>query len=118
MSMWCSPDCSLIGIPEPKECVMAKNEFIRKIKDQLDELDYEINRLEARAKDLQQSVSDKVKEGVDDLKAKREQLAHRFRDAEQAAEEVAGDVKDALENAWDSIKKGISSIRSEIEGKK
>lgn len=94
---------------------MSKHEYIQKLKNQLDEWDYEIDRLEARAKDVQQSVNEKVKESVADLKVKSEQLKGRFLEVEHATEEAAADVKDALEMAWNSIKMGVLAVRSEFE---
>lgn len=94
---------------------MSKHEYIQKLKDQLDEWDYEIDRLEARAKDVQHSVNEKVKASVADLKEKSEQLKTKFRDVEHATEEAAADVKDALEMAWNSLKMGVLAVRSEFE---
>jgi vacuolar-type H+-ATPase subunit D/Vma8 len=105
-------DGSLITV---RELVMSKHEYIQKLKNQLDEWDYEIDRLEARAKDVQQSVNEKVKESVADLKVKSEQLKGRFLEVEHATEEAAADVKDALEMAWNSIKMGVLAVRSEFE---
>lgn len=94
---------------------MSKHEYIQKLKTQLDEWDYELDRLEARAKDVQHSLSDKVKVSVADLKEKSEQLKVRFRDVEHATEEAAADVKDALEMAWNSLKMGVLAVRSEFD---
>lgn len=94
---------------------MSKHEYIQKLKSQLDEWDYELDRLEARAKDVQVTVNEKVKSSVADLKQKSEQLKVRFREVEHATEEAASDVKDALEMAWNSIKMGVLAVRSEFE---
>lgn len=94
---------------------MSKHEYVQKLKNQLDEWDYELDRLEVRAKDVQQSVSEKVKANVAELKEKSEQLKVRFREVEHATEEAAADVKDALEMAWNSLKMGVLAVRSEFE---
>lgn len=94
---------------------MSKHDYIQKLKNQLDEWDYEIDRLEARAKDVQQSVNEKVKIRVAELKEKSEELKVRFREVEHHTEEAAADVKDALEMAWNSLKMGVLAVRSEFE---
>lgn len=94
---------------------MSKHEYIQKLKTQLDEWDYEIDRLEAKAKEVQHTISEKLKTNVSELKEKSEQLKVRFKDVEHATEEAAADVKDALDMAWNSLKMGVLAVRSEFE---
>ncbi|MDX1694384.1 MAG: hypothetical protein R3208_11525 [Ketobacteraceae bacterium] len=94
---------------------MSHSELIEKIKAQLEEWDYELDRMEHRAEDVQADVKSRYQHLVEDLKAKRSELAHRVDQFEDAAEDALEDVKEGLEMAWDSIKLGFLAARSEFK---
>ena len=93
---------------------MSHSELIEKIKAQLDEWDYELDRMEHRAEDAQAELKSKYHELLADLKEKRIELLNRMDQYEDAAEDAIEDLKEGLEMAWDSIKLGFLAAKSEF----
>ena len=91
-----------------------RNEYLDKIKAQLEEWEYDINRLEARLDDAQDEAKVKLDKTINDLKARQKDMQGRLKQLENAAEEAWTDVKDGLELAWDSLKLGFLAAKSEF----
>ncbi|MCG8317461.1 MAG: hypothetical protein MI976_29940 [Pseudomonadales bacterium] len=94
---------------------MSHSELIEKIKSQLEEWDYELDRMESRAEDVQADLKDKYKHALSDLQVKREELTSKLKQYEEAAEDAVEDLKEGLEMAWDSIKLGFLAAKSEFK---
>lgn len=94
---------------------MSHSELIEKIKAQLEEWDYELDRMEHRAEDLQSEVKSKYHETLSELKDKRGELISRLKQYEDAAEDAVEDLKEGLEMAWDSIRLGFLAAKSEFK---
>ena len=91
-----------------------RNEYLDKIKAQLEEWEYDINRLEARLDDAQDEAKVKLDKTINDLKVKQKDMQGRLKQLENAAEEAWTDVRDGLELAWDSLKLGFLAAKSEF----
>ena len=91
-----------------------RNEYLDKIKAQLEEWEYDINRLEARLDDAQDEAKVKLDKTINDLKARQKDMQGRLKQLESSAEEAWTDVKDGLELAWDSLKLGFLAAKSEF----
>lgn len=91
-----------------------RHEYIEKAKAQLEEWEYDINRLEARLEDAQDEVKVKLDKTIKDLKVKKKDLQGKMKQLEGAAEEAWIDIKDGLELAWDSLKLGFLAAKSEF----
>lgn len=94
---------------------MSHSELIEKIKAQLEEWDYELDRMEHRAADAQTELKSKYHQLLDDLKEKRTELVNKLDQYEDAAEDALEDLKEGLEMAWDSIKLGFLAAKSEFK---
>ncbi|MCG8672801.1 MAG: hypothetical protein MI867_25595 [Pseudomonadales bacterium] len=94
---------------------MSHSELIEKIKAQLEEWDYELDRMENRAEDIQADVKEKYHSALSELKEKRGELSHKLKQYEEATEEAVEDLKEGLEMAWDAIKLGFLAARSEFK---
>ena len=94
---------------------MSHSELIEKIKAQLEEWDYELDRMEHRAEGVQEDLKSKYHQVLEDLKGKRSELMSRLDHYEDAAEDAVEDLKEGLEMAWDSIKLGFLAAKSEFK---
>lgn len=94
---------------------MSHSELIEKIKAQLEEWDYEIDRMEHRAEEVQADVKTRYHHLLDDLKEKRTELVNKLDQYEDAAEDALEDLKEGVEMAWDSIKLGFLAAKSEFK---
>lgn len=91
-----------------------RHEYLDKLKAQLEEWEYDIDRLEARMEDLQGEARVKLDNTITDLKAKQKDVQVKLKKVEEAAEDALQDVKDGLELAWDSLKLGFLAAKSEF----
>ena len=91
-----------------------RNEYLDKFKAQLEEWEYDINRLEARLDDAQDEAKVKLDKTINDLKTKQKDMQSKLQQLESAAEEAWTDVKDGVELAWDSLKLGFLAAKSEF----
>jgi chromosome segregation ATPase len=91
-----------------------RNEYLEKVKEQLEEWEYDIDRLEARLEDAQADGKVKLDKTINELKAKQKELQLKLRDLEGAAEEAWTDIRDGVELAWDSLKLGFLAAKSEF----
>ena len=93
---------------------MSKHEYIEKLKHQLAEWEVDIERLESKMDQAQDDYKEKLDKTLADLKHKRAELKEKFDKLEGAAEEAWEDIKEGLELAWDSLKLGFLSAKSEF----
>ena len=91
-----------------------RHEYLEKLKAQLEEWEYDINRLEARLDDAQGEAKVKLDKTLKDLKTKQKDVQGKLKKIEEAAEDAWHDVKDGLELAWDSLKLGFLAAKSEF----
>ena len=93
---------------------MSHSELIEKVKAQLEEWDYELDRMEHRAEAVQADLKSKYHQLLDELKNKRTELIDKLDQYEDAAEDALEDLKEGVEMAWDSIKLGFLAAKSEF----
>lgn len=91
-----------------------RHEYLDKLKAQLEEWEYDIDRLEARLEDAQGEAKVKMDKAITDLKAKQKDVQGKLKVIEEAAEDAWQDVRDGLELAWDSLKLGFLAAKSEF----
>jgi len=93
------------------------HEIAEKIKQQLAEWEVDIDRLESKIEQAQGEAKIKLDDTVSDLKEKRDELKQKFDKFEDAAEEAVEDLIEGVELAWESLKLGFLSARSEFMDK-
>ena len=91
-----------------------RNEYLEKLKAQLEEWEYDIDRLEAKLEDAQGDAKVKMDKAINDLKTRQKDMQAKLKNIEEAAEDAWHDVKDSLEMAWDSLKLGFLAAKSEF----
>lgn len=89
--------------------------FADKVRQQLEDWDYQFDRFEHRVGDLSQELQGKAREVVSDFSEKRKELESKLKDLEEASERALEDLKDGIEIAWDGLKTGFYAARSEFE---
>ena len=97
---------------------MSRHEYIEKIKQQLNEWEQDIDRLEDKLADVRDDLRLNYEEKISELKVKKDEAISKARQLEEATEEAWDDLKDGLEMAWDSLKLGFLAAKSEFMGDK
>lgn len=94
---------------------MSETSFTDRIRQQLEDWDYQLDRFEHRVEALSQELRDKAKSRVTEFRDKRHELEQRLEQLEKASERALEDLKDGIELAWDGLKTGFYAARSEFE---
>jgi hypothetical protein len=86
---------------------LKKDEFLEKMRSQLDELNYrwniERNKLEAQAQHVSAGAQKKLDEEIENFRKLRTDLKAKMADLETASENAWDDVKEGSETAWNAL---------------
>ena len=92
-----------------------KQSFIDRVRQQLEDWDYQIDRFEHRAEDLGKELEGKARAKLQEFRDRRADLEKRLKELEDKSEHALEDMKDGIEIAWDGLKTGFFAARSEFE---
>lgn len=93
----------------------SQHEYVNRLRQQLEDWDYQLDRLEHRVQDLGNDARDRAKQKLADVRRYRADVEARLKKLESAAGDALEDVRDGLEIAWDGLKTGFLAARSEFE---
>jgi uncharacterized coiled-coil DUF342 family protein len=95
--------------------MINKDEYIRKMKEKLDELTAEINTLSAKADEVKADIKNEYHEQIESLKVKQATSRQKIEELQQAGEGAWEDVKSGVELAWTAMGEAIDSARSRFK---
>lgn len=93
----------------------SRQEYIDRLRKQLEEWDYELDRLEHRLEDLTDEAHSRARQKLEEAREYRHDVEGRLRKLEEAAGNALEDIRNGLEIAWDGLKTGFYAARSEFE---
>jgi len=106
-SVYCSMEMSPLfhkrGKNEQERCIREKMEA------QMNELDAEIDKLQAQAQQADADARLKVEKELDNLREKRKEAADKLDALREASEDAWEDIKGGLDAAWKSLKNATRS---------
>ena len=89
---------------------LSKDEFLKKMKQQYDELNYrwnvERNKLEAKTQHISAEARQKMEKEWEDLGQLRQRMKEKMIDLEVAGENAWDEFKDGAEDAWEDVRDG------------
>ena len=98
---------------------MEREEFIKKMKRQLDELNYrysiERDKFEAKAQHLSADAKKTFEIELEKLQELRKELKERLVDLDVAGENAWHDVKEGTEEAWKALSKAFKKASSHFK---
>jgi chromosome segregation ATPase len=86
-----------------------RDAYIKKIKANIDQWNADIDKLQARAKEVEADARIKYDEQIAELKQQRDQAETKMKEARAASEEAWADLRAGFESAWDSVSKAFST---------
>jgi len=92
-----------------------KDEYLEKLKAQLDEWSADIDVLEARAKQAEANARVKYDEQLTILKAKRDEAKAKVAEIHGSTGEAWQELKKSGEEAWEVLKKGFEEARKKFK---
>ena len=95
-----------------------KKDFTARARQQLEDWDYQLDRLSARLNDLRDEWRDEAREKLNEMKGRRSEFEEKLERLESHGDDAWDDIKAGLEIAWDGLKTGFLAAKSEFEGNK
>ncbi|MEX0600395.1 MAG: hypothetical protein WD423_12065 [Rhodothermales bacterium] len=94
---------------------MNRDEFVEKLKQQIDEWNEKIDRLEQRVREGRAEAEGTTDERLVDLRRRRDDLRARLRELQSASEEAWSDLKTGIERARKELGDAFARARSHYE---
>ena len=95
-----------------------KKDFTARARQQLEDWDYQLDRLSARLNDLRDEWRDEAREKLNEMKGRRSEFEEKLERLESHGDDAWDDIKAGLEIAWDGLKTGSLAPKSECEDNK
>jgi len=92
-----------------------RNEFIGRMKERLDELDREIDKLKDEAGKYESQARKEYENRLHDLREKRREVKRRIDDLRSASDEKWQQVKDEAEHAWTALGNSFNYFKSHFK---
>ena len=94
---------------------LPKDEYLAKLKTQLDEWESDLSQLRDKAGEASDDVREAVENQIAELKAKWDEGAARRQEILDAADDKWDDIKDDVEEKWVDIKVGVKDSIARIK---
>jgi len=102
-----------------EEVMETKDSYLKKMKAELDDLNYkwniERNKIEAKAQHAKVEVKKKYEEKLKTLQKKREKMNQKLDQIDVASEDAWRDIKEGVDNARQSLNEAIKKARSHFD---
>jgi DNA repair ATPase RecN len=89
-----------------------RDEFIRKMKDRLDEWNLEIDVFEAKIRKIKTDMTDKYQAQIDELRKKRREGDRKLEQIRTAGEDGWAHLKAESEHAWNAMKDALETFKA------
>lgn len=93
----------------------SHQDYIDRLRNQLQEWDYELDRLDNRVRDLAGQARERAREQLDEARDYRREVEGKLEKLERSASDAIEDLRNGLEIAWDGLKTGYYAARAEFE---
>ena len=84
-----------------------REHYQQKMREQLDTWGIDLAKMKARAKSTSDEVRNEMREHIDSLEVKLSEARTRLHELGETTDEAWGSVKDGVESAWASLKRGF-----------
>lgn len=91
-----------------------RNEFISKVKAQLDEWNSDINKLEAKIDDASDDTKEQLRQALAKARDTRHAVARKLDQLESSSEHAWDSAKSEVENAWEAFKSSVNHFKSQL----
>lgn len=93
----------------------TRDAYVEKLKAQLDQWNADIDKLEAKGRELQADAQVSYNKKLEDLRTRRDEAAGKLEEIQSASEHAWEDLKAGTEMAWDSLSEAVSSAWSQFK---
>ncbi|MFO7763725.1 MAG: hypothetical protein R6V61_08350 [Wenzhouxiangellaceae bacterium] len=92
-----------------------RNEFIEKMKERLDDLDEKIEELKHKGDKFEGEAKKEYENRLHDLREKRREAKRKLDDVQSASEEKWQQIKDEAEHAWKALGNSFNYFKSHFK---
>lgn len=92
-----------------------RDEYVRKLKLQLDEWNDRIDALEERLEDAQAGARKRYQEQRDSLMARRREAEEKLKEIQEASGNAWEELREGADRAWAQLKDAVNRARAEFE---
>jgi len=93
----------------------VRNEFIAKMKAQLDKIDNEIEEMKGKSDKLEADVLKEYENRLHELREKRREAKRKISDLQSASDEKWQQVKDEAEHTWKALHNSFNYFKSHFK---
>ena len=94
---------------------MNRDEFVESLKQQLDELNAEVDELEAKMKNAREDVRGEYEERLAQAIAEGDRARQKLEEVREAGEDAWEDMKDEAEHAWKALRNSVNYFKSHFK---
>jgi len=95
----------------------SREAYIKKLEEKLREWSVEIDKLKAKAEGSEAKIKEEYHKGIEDLRARSEDIKKRIQMLKESGEETWEELKSGAEKAWQEMKTAIEKATSKIKQK-
>lgn len=93
----------------------SRDEFVQRLKDQLDEWNDEIGELQERAEQAQEDARIRYQQEIRRLREEQAQAQMKLQKLRDASEGAWEELKDGVERAWESLEEAVARAKSKFD---
>lgn len=93
-----------------------KDEYVEKLKTQIDGWSAEIDKLEAKVKKTKSDARMEYENQIKSLRQRYDSAKAKITEIQQASESSWEDLKQGAESAWGALKEGLEKAKSRFKG--
>jgi predicted nucleic acid-binding Zn-ribbon protein len=94
---------------------MTRDEFVAKMKQQLDEFNRRLDVLEKRGAEYNREVRERYEMRMGDLRRRRNDMAQRLEEINRAGDKAWEDLKSGATSAWNALQDGLKEALSKFK---
>lgn len=92
-----------------------RDEFVQKLKDQIDSINSDIDELEKKAESVKKDARAKYLKELEEAKSQRAELESKVTQVRQAGEDAWSDLKDEAEHTYKALRNSINYFKSHFK---
>ena len=98
--------------------MINRDEYVTKLKAQLDRWNADVTRWEAQARDAQADMKKRYEKDLENLRAQREKALYQLKLLEGASTQAWTQITRGADEAWDRMRTAFDEARTHFEKKK
>lgn len=96
---------------------MNRDEYVQKLKTQIDQWNAEVSKWEAKAKDSQAHLKDEYEKQLGNVRGKRDEALYQMKLMQNASLDAWQDMMRGADDAWKNMQDAFNKARSHFEKK-